>query len=102
MRQSIERLLRDATLVTLALALALGWTLVLFAQGVSETITTLFTHYSDSDLLDLSGGRPLTWAVGDRVLTLNALVSGLIALGVVVAVAMLIDRRSRTRPARHL
>jgi hypothetical protein len=29
MRETVERLLRDTTLVTLALALALGWTLVL-------------------------------------------------------------------------
>src|SRR6059058_455588 len=98
MREAIERFLRDATLVTLVLAIALGWTLVLLAQGVAETVTTLLTHYPDSDLLDLSGGRHLTWSVGNRLLTLGSLVSGLVAFAVVVAV----DRRERSRPARRL
>jgi hypothetical protein len=45
MREMLDRLLRDATLVTLALALALGWTLVLAAQGAAETISELLTHH---------------------------------------------------------
>lgn len=97
MRETVERLLRDATLVTLALALALGWTLVLVGQGLAETVTTLLTHYPQSEVLDLDGGRPLTWAVGNRILALNSLVSGLIALGLVFAVAVAVDRRTRPR-----
>ena len=101
MRETVDRLLRDATLVTFALALALGWTLVLLAQGVAETVTTLLTHYPDSDLIDLSGGRPLTWAVGGRILTLNSLASGLVAFAAVVTVAVVIERRARNRAPRR-
>jgi ABC-type arginine transport system permease subunit len=95
MRETVERLLRDATLVTLALGLALGWTLVLVGRGLAETVTTLLTHYPQSDLHDL--GQPLTWAVGSRILTLSSLVSGLIAFAVVFAVAVAVDRRTRAR-----
>ena len=101
MRETVERLLRDATLVTLALALALGWTLVLVGQGLAETVTTLLTHYPQSDLLDLNGERPLTWAVGGRILSLSSLVSGLIAFALVFAVAVAIDRRTRTGTRRR-
>jgi hypothetical protein len=94
MHELLDRLLRDATLVTLALALALGWTLVLVAQGVSETVSSLLTHYPESELLDLQGGRPLTWAVGGRIFTINSLVTGLVAFAVVVAVALLVRRRT--------
>jgi len=97
MRETVERLLRDATLVTLALALALGWTLVLVGQGLAETVTTLLTHYPPGDLHGLPEGRPLTWIVGSRILTVSSLVSGLIAFGLAFAVAIAVDRRTRRR-----
>jgi hypothetical protein len=93
MRELLDRILRDATLVTLALALALGWTLVLTAQGVADTVSTLLTHYQQSDLLDV-GSRPLTWVVGGRLLTLYNLLTGLIAFAVVLIVALLLRKRA--------
>jgi hypothetical protein len=99
MRETIDRLLRDVTLTSLALAIALGWSLVRVAQGVSDTVTNLLTHRSSSDLLDLTGGQPLTWVVGHRVLSLYSLVSGVVELAVVFAVALLVLRYSRRRDA---
>jgi hypothetical protein len=92
MREPLDRILRDVTLVTLALAL--GWTLVLAAQGVADTVSTLLTHYQHSDLLDIQGSRPLTWVIGGRILTFNSLVTGLVAFAVVLAVALLIRKRT--------
>jgi hypothetical protein len=91
MRELLDRILRDATLVTLALALALGWTLVLTAQGIADTVSTLLNHYQQSDLLD---PRPLTWIVGGRLLTFYSLVTGLIAFAVVLIVALLVRKRA--------
>jgi hypothetical protein len=96
----LDRILRDVTLVTLALALALGWTLVLAAQGVADTVSTLLTHYQHSDLLDIQSSRPLTWVVGGRILTFNSLLTGLIAFAVVLLVALL--WRKRTPPPSAL
>jgi hypothetical protein len=93
MRELLDRILRDVTLVTLALALALGWTLVLAAQGVADTVSTLLTHYQHSDLLDLQS-RPLTWVVGGRLLTFYSLLTGLIAFAVVLIVALLLRKRT--------
>ena len=90
----LDRLLRDATLVTLALALALGWTLVLAAQGAAETISELLTHHPKSDLIDVQGTRPLTWGVDGRYLTIYSLVSGLVAFALVLAVALLVRKRA--------
>jgi hypothetical protein len=97
MRELLDRILRDVTLVTLALALALGWTLVLAAQGVADTVSTLLTHYQHSDLLDIQSSRPLTWVVGGRILTFNSLLTGLIAFAIVLIVALLL--RKRTAPS---
>lgn len=93
MRELLDRIFRDVTLVTLALALALGWTLVLAAQGVAATVTTLLTHYQPSDLSDVSS-QPLTWVVGGRLLTLYSLLTGLIAFAVVLIVALLLRKRT--------
>jgi phosphotransferase system glucose/maltose/N-acetylglucosamine-specific IIC component len=95
MQEAIERLVRDVTLVTLALAIALGWSLFHVAQGFAVAITSLLTHPSSSDLLDLQSSEPLTWAVGGRILNLFSLVTGLIELAVVLAVALLVLRRAR-------
>ena len=95
MRETIDRLLRDVTLTSLAVAIALGWSLFQVAQGVSDLVTNLVTHRSASDLLDLSSFRPLTWVVGGRILSLYSLVSGLVDFAVVLAVALLVLRYSR-------
>ena len=95
MRAEIDALLRDLTLVTLALAIAIGWSLFRFASGVSELVATLFIDYPDSAEL-LRGTRlqePLTWAVGDRILSFGPLLRGSLELAVVLIAALLVRRR---------
>jgi hypothetical protein len=97
MREALDKLLRDLTLVTVALAIALGWSLFQFASGVSELVTTFLIEYPESAEGNLARTfgftRPLTWTVGDRVLTFGALLAGTIELAVVVAVALFVRRR---------
>ena len=44
MRASIKRVLRDGTLVTVAFAIAIGWSLYSVAQGASTFVTTLLNE----------------------------------------------------------
>jgi hypothetical protein len=102
MGEALDRLLRDLTLVTIALAIALGWSLFQVASGVSELVTTLFIDYPDSAEI-LRGSRlsePLTWGVGDRVLTFGPLLRGSIELAVVLGVALFVRSRHGRDDAR--
>jgi hypothetical protein len=95
---ALERLLRDTSLVAVALAIALGWALFQVAEGVSATLSTLLTDYpGGADGLH-AFFEPLTWTVGGRVLTLGPPLRGLVELAVVLAVALLVVRR-RARSA---
>jgi hypothetical protein len=98
MRADLEKLLRDTTLVTLALAIGFGWSLYHLAQGIAQFIDTLTANVPKDEPLGYfepgsSGG--LTWRVGHRVLTLDGILQGLIELAVVATVAVLISRRAR-------
>ena len=100
MRESLDRLIRDLTLTTLALAIAGGWALFQVASGLANAITTLLNHFPPGDLY----GRPsyygvLAWRVGDRILAVGDLVKGLIELALVIAVAVLIRFRKQGHPA---
>lgn len=97
MRDSLDRLLRDLTLVTLALAIALGWTLFQVAQGAAQLVSTLLIDYprSADTFGSIRYSEPLTWVVGDRILTFGPLLRGVVELAVVLAVAMLVYRQSR-------
>jgi len=89
--ESLQRVLRDATLVTVAFAIALGWALYSVAQGANYLVTTLLKEVPSQpgirDLTQTFSIGSLTWQVGDRYLTFGALVGGLIELAVVLAVA---------------
>jgi large-conductance mechanosensitive channel len=104
MQEAIDRLVRDVTLVTLALAIGLGWSLFQVAQGVADVVTNLLRHVPPGDVrLGFTSAQPLTWIVGDRVLTLNSLLTGLIDFVVVLALALLVlthARRDATGVAR--
>jgi hypothetical protein len=93
MRETVDRLLRDVTLLALALAIALGWSLVRVAQGVGDLVANLLQHGSSSDLLDLRDAEPLTWVVVGRILSLYSLVIGLVQLAVVLVVALVVLKR---------
>src|SRR5947207_15977958 len=80
MRDELDNLLRDVTLTTLSFAVALGWSLYQLAHGVAVFIDNLTTHVP-SDLHSYSvPGAGLTWVVGHRVVALDGLLIGLLAL----------------------
>jgi hypothetical protein len=101
-RDALDTLLRNTTFVTVAFGIATAWALVHVAEGLGTTITTLLAdaevagggegEYSLSYLFRLQG-EPLTWVIGDRVLTLTALTRGLIELAAILFVALLVLRR---------
>jgi hypothetical protein len=83
----------------LALAIALGWSLFQLASGVSDAVSTLLTGFSNEAVLAASGSEPLTWEVGGRILTLGPALRGGLELAFVLAVAVLVHRR--TAQPRH-
>jgi hypothetical protein len=96
MQEALDRLLREATLVTIALGIGLGWSLFQVAQGVATAVNGLLTKYPASDLAGYANSQPLTWIVHGRVLTLGSLLAGVVELAVVMAVAMLLTTRARS------
>jgi hypothetical protein len=94
MKADLRRLLADATLVTLALAIALGWSLYQFAQGAATFVDALTTNLpaGTHDSVPYFDGGGLTWFVGDRIVTLDGMVRGAIEVGVVVLVAVVVRR----------
>jgi hypothetical protein len=107
MRESLDRLLRDLTVVTLTLAIALAWSLIQVAEGIAALISGLFYEIGDEGSAPnffapyalTEWGGVLTWEVSGRVLTLGSLVAGLVQLGVVLVVAALVYRRCRKESA---
>ena len=102
MKEELDHLLRDTTLFTLTVAIALGWSLFQFAHGVATFVDALTTHLppaSASRFIPSYGdGVGLTWVVGGRVVTLDGVVMGLIELATVLLVAWFVRRRT-VRPS---
>jgi hypothetical protein len=96
MREDLDRLLDDLTLMTLGLAIALGWSLYQVAHGVAVLLDGLSTHLAPQEdpFSSVVAGGGMTWAIGHHILTLDQLVVGLIELAVVLAVALWLSRRS--------
>jgi hypothetical protein len=91
----LDELIRDATLTTLLLAIAIGWSLYQFAHGVGTLIDGLLTRLPpgvSSFSGPISGGA-LTWVVGHRVVSLDAVLIGATELAVTVTAGVLIRRR---------
>ena len=93
MGAALDRLLRDATLLAIALGIALGWALFQVAHGVSVLINTLLADYPAAPGIHAFNFEPLTWEVGGRLLTFAELPRGLVEHGVVLAVALFLVRR---------
>lgn len=99
MKLSLVALIRDVSLVTLALGLALGWSLYQIALGVAYFVEDISIHGA----LAASDGRyavpvtvgAFTWVVRGRILNLDQLVMGLIDLGSILAIALLIESMRR-------
>ena len=97
MRDDLERLLGQTSLVVVALAIAIGWSLFQMAKGVADLVTGLFTRYpSSSDAAVAAHFQPATWVVGQRVVTFGSLIAGVVELAVALVVAGWIVRRGRT------
>ena len=97
MRASLDRLLRDITLITLALAIALGWALFQVAEAIAQLVAGLLYEIegdNDSFFFPSRYTTVLVWDVGGRVLMLGPLVVGLIELGVVLVVGLFVYRRA--------
>jgi hypothetical protein len=100
MREDLERLLRDTTLTTLALAIAVGWSLFQVCHGTATLVDGLTTHVNNAGTDGFAiNGYGMTWAVGHRLLSLDSLVVGLVELAVALAVAVFVRRRIATAPA---
>jgi hypothetical protein len=93
-REDVEKLLRDATIRTLALGIAIGWSLYSVAHGFGIFIDGLTTHLPSQDgpFSQTVAGGGLTWAVGHHIVTLDPLAIGLVELALVVAAAAYLSR----------
>ena len=97
-KAELDHLLRETTLLVLAFAIALGWSLFQFAHGVATFVDALTTHLPPTSartfLPSYSDGVGLTWVVGRRVVTLDGVVTGLIEIATVLLVAWFVRRRT--------
>ena len=101
MQDELARLLRDATLLTLATAIAIGWSLFQFARGVATFLDALTTHLppqiSGRFIPYSNEGVGLTWVVGGRVISLDGMFIGLVEVATVLLVAVVVRRRMAPR-----
>ena len=103
MRDALDRVLRERTLVAFALAIALAWSLIQVAEGVAVLVSGLlyeiggevapFAGFGIGSLAEWGG--VLVWDVNGRILSFGALLAGLVQFGFVLAVAALVYRRRR-------
>lgn len=91
MRDDLEHLLEDVTLLTLTFAIALGWSLYTFVHGIGLLIDGLLDHSHDAGLI--GGGIGATWSIGGRVVTLDNMIIGLVEIIAVLAVIVVVQRR---------
>ena len=87
----MERLLRDVTLMTLASAIALGWSLFQVAQGLGYLILEA-VRKNEGPALGLS------FASGHHIFEFDRFLLGLVEFCVVVAVILIARRQIDTRP----
>jgi hypothetical protein len=98
MREELDRLLEDITLLTIAFAIALGWSLFQLAHGVATFLDGLTIHLPDPNgdsgfSGPVNSGGGLSWIVGRHVISLDGMVVGLIELALVLAVATFVRSR---------
>src|SRR3954451_9290429 len=93
MRDDLERLLDDLTLVSLTLAVAAGWSLYQLAHGIAIFFDTLTGHLPSDSYSLRSSGYGMTWVVDSRVVSLDGVFIGLVELAVLLTVAVFVSRR---------
>jgi hypothetical protein len=89
-RSEFDHLLRDVTLTTLAFAIALGWSLFQAANGLGILIVGALQRTDGP-------GPGLSFALGRHLFVFEQLLVGLVELGAVLAVVLLVRRRTGTR-----
>jgi hypothetical protein len=73
----------------IAFAVAAGFAIWSVLNGISRFVLALATNDNSYDY------DPLSWTVGGRTLAFGGIVGGLVELGVLLAVAWWVRRRSR-------
>lgn len=89
--QDLERLLRETTLTTVAFAIALGWSLYQVASGLGSLIVLALPNSDGGGPYGLSIG----WTWRGHVFEFQSLLQGLIEFAVILAVILVVQRRSR-------
>jgi hypothetical protein len=95
MREELDRLLEDLTLLTIAFAIALGWSLFQLAHGVATFIDGLTVHVpagTDGGQFFGQGGG-LSWIVDRHIISLDGILTGLVELASVLLVAVFVRSR---------
>jgi hypothetical protein len=97
MRDELDKLLEDVTLLTIAFAIALGWSLFQVARGVAAFIDGLVIHLpggQDGGIPYFGQGTGLTWVVRHHLVTLDGILTGIVELAIVLAVAAFVRTRA--------
>jgi hypothetical protein len=98
-RADLDRLLRDATLVTIALAIALGYSLLNLAGAIGETVTTFLSPQDRGSGFGNAFAQPLTWWIGRHPLTFSRLLPSAVQSALVLIVAAAVYARHRRAQA---
>ena len=95
----MQAAIRDASVLSVAAAVALVWTFVDVARAVGAVVTSAFVEYPEETIDAIGAGEydpALTWEVGDRVIAFEPLVQTGIAFGVaLLAAAIVLGQRPR-------
>jgi hypothetical protein len=91
MRDALNGLLRQASLLVIAAAIALGLTFLRVAESFGQMVVQFIDSPAGFD------ASPLSFRVGDRVLFVGQLLQSLIAFAIVLAAVLYLFRREGRR-----
>jgi hypothetical protein len=92
MRRAFYGLLCDLDVMTIALAIPIGWSLYQVAHGLSTVVDYAAKDYGFGSIR--SAELPaLAWSIDGHILYLEPLVSGLVELAAVLAVAAFVHAK---------
>ena len=93
MPRALDELLRQTTLLTIAAAIALGWSAVELAQAISSTIVGFIQETPETyDGIHLFTAA-LSVEIGDHILVLGPVLDRLIAFALVLGAVLFVVRR---------
>jgi D-arabinose 1-dehydrogenase-like Zn-dependent alcohol dehydrogenase len=95
MRAALGRILDEDWIVVLGSGIALGYTLLNFAEAVGATVVTAFEREQEGELFG-DPGRLLAFRLGNHVVAMEPVVRTLLAFVIVLAVvAFAVSRLER-------